>query len=335
MPLFIECSSGHRLKVPGKFAGLRIVCPVCNEAITVPGEKQNQPRTKEDAALDVPSVRPPETRTREEDHPPGAHVADDDTAIDPPLEEPTERPEPIESPRPLPAVSKLTEETSTDVNVDDQWMAGPRDVEVARPQPTVTLGNTGPALPFDEANLPVDQEPSWQTDSFVIVDSDDHLRKKASQPSLRDQHRSGVLVLGVTSVLIAIGCAVPSLVEQMQARQETAGPPDLWTWLVQLGSVIQIGIAIYAMQLPDWSTSWISSVVATLLAATYALGLALTMYASQEHSLVASLGLVDEAFRGRAQPWCFAVMCVTLLLAYFYGRFSVRWYQAYQRQFAV
>ena len=136
-----------------------------------------------------------------------------------------------------------------------------------------------------------------------------------------------VLWLGIAAVGLAALCAIPSLMDQVDSwRGRELRSPDAWTYLVLLASLVQAAVAIYAMQLPDWSTSWVVGLVTTGIAAIYALGLALTMFADQEHQIVRQLGLLDESFHGTAQRWCFLVTCVMLILAYCYGRFSLRWY---------
>ena len=46
MPLFIDCPSGHRLKVPTKRAGHRIRCPVCDQGVDVPDQTQSGPSAR-------------------------------------------------------------------------------------------------------------------------------------------------------------------------------------------------------------------------------------------------------------------------------------------------
>lgn len=151
--------------------------------------------------------------------------------------------------------------------------------------------------------------------------------------SRRDRERTWtVFGLGIAAVGLAALCATPSFMDQVASWQgQILSPAGAWTYLVLLMALIQAAVAVYAMRVPDWSTSWVVSLVATAAAAMYALGLALTMFADQENQIVRRLGLLDEAFRGTAQRWCFLVMCVTLILAYCYGRFSLRWHRADQR----
>jgi hypothetical protein len=89
--------------------------------------------------------------------------------------------------------------------------------------------------------------------------------------------------------------------------------------------LVQCAIAGFAFGVQDWSTQWVAAMTMTGIAALYAAVLALTMFASNDHQFLRDLGLQDEAFRNQAQPWCFLVICLSLILAYCYGRTSVRW----------
>ena len=161
------------------------------------------------------------------------------------------------------------------------------------------------------------------------ISTSDRLRSSINRAETRyDAERGWILFwLGLAAIGVAMLCSVPPAMEHLEGwRGKTLNPVDRWTHLALLTSLVQAAVAIYALQLPDWSTSWFNSLATTIVAAIYAMGLSLTMFADQEHQLVRELGLLDESFNGTAQRWCFLVTCLTLLLAYCYGRFSLRWY---------
>ena len=137
-----------------------------------------------------------------------------------------------------------------------------------------------------------------------------------------------VLLLSIASILVALCCIAPSIVEQHLAKQFGLRSPDGWSYVVILLATVQVAISLYAIRVPDWSTVWLLTITATCVAAVYAAGLALTMFASKDHAFLRQLGLLDEAIRYRVQPWCFFILCVTLILAFCCGRYSVRWHQA-------
>lgn len=367
MPIFVQCPSGHRLKVPRKRAGHRIICPVCEQSIPVPPlaaplkketdtaqhsphdlgvEKSIAPSASTDysedklATAETPSLdsqlehstsSAPTQAPREESAPPATieHDVKTDGGIVLNLPElPTE----------TPVAASLTDNTSRE---DTPLETLPRTFE--------SQSEAAPSTPFEVYDQNVSTAPVISTAATVAVDQVAEWDGVRSEPELdfsttpqahaplgqiqlaADFQRDQAWVarwLGFATLIVAAICATPSIVEFIAYYRElTIHPVDVWTYLALLGAIIQLAIGVYAIQLPDWSTSWVASLTATGFAAIYALGLALTMFANQEHSLVHQLGLLDEAQHGRAQAWCCLVMCLTLILAYGYGRFSLRWYQ--------
>lgn len=333
MPLFLKCSAGHRLKVPSKLAGLRIVCPVCNEGLDVP-PLPPPPRFKASAPPEKQETQPSPSPSKPLDNKTKAEPTAKPEATPNPTPAP---PRPAARPPVPPPAAKEPLAESQPQDFDEANVTTPPLAKPARDIPAPI------ALPADDPrdHETLSQHLQFEREAFNgEADFDDDLRvivvqdDATADPNNTDAEsgfirgqRWGVMALGIASILIAIFCAIPAAVDQYNARQIGLNPPDTWTYLVLMGSLIQIAIAIYAIRLPDWATSWTASIVATFFAAVYALGLALTMFASQEHALVKSLGLLDEAFATKAQPWSAMVMCVMLILAYSYGRFSLRWYR--------
>lgn len=380
MPVFVECPSGHRLKVPSKLAGHRIVCPVCNAGFSV-APLPPPPRDNSAMETSAPAIDDPElpTKTKPVASPPiGTNNRAEESSTDIVLDE-------VSPPTTALRVDSVADESEAGSEPNSELNSGPiESYEAESPSEPVAPIETDLAAqispdtepeyaPVDEyVEVPViESVPAIETESFPVVEQlpleayggpaftdipsmgpptespeefeIEQWETNSSYPSptsveqhtkpanlFQDEHW-GVLVLGCASIAIAIVCAVPSLLNQFHARQTGLNPPDSWTYIVLLGSLLQITIAIYAIRLPDWSTSWMASISATLFSAAYALALSLTMFASQEHTLVRNLGLLDESFRNRSQPWCFLVMCVSLILAYSYGRFSARWYRLHRQ----
>ena len=341
MPLFIQCPQGHRLKVPKKLAGHRIVCPVCEQRIAVPPLtpplKFGPPDVRDAPSLDSTSPKAAEN--------PDQQPKSETPAI-PHEASTTSSPPDLSLSSGVPPAAESTS-SKADHDAKAGGLVPPPDHEAEL--------TSGPQLPFvaGDGKMPVeelspspDQVETFATEpfpasaddveaatlpelsgeiEFPFIGIDENHQLLQHKPRVDDRH-STLLIMAVVAVLVAILSAVPALRAHFAAREVGLSSPDAWTYLVLLGAVIQIAVAIYAVRLPDWSTAWFAGVVATGFAALYALGLALTMFAHQEHQLVRQLGLLDETFRGRAQPWCFLVMCVTLIMAYWYGRFSLRWY---------
>jgi hypothetical protein len=176
--------------------------------------------------------------------------------------------------------------------------------------------------------LIIDGEPAdWSGVSAVPIATARHIAARHDR-----ERRWTVVSLGAASLGMALLCGVPAvrdILAQSRATGTLAAPG--WSCLVLLMSLIQLALALYSVQLPDWSTTWIVALATMGIAAAYALGLGLSMFAAADNVFLFRLGLVDEQYHGTAQRWCFLVLCVALLLAYSYGRFSIRWHQLHAR----
>jgi hypothetical protein len=69
--------------------------------------------------------------------------------------------------------------------------------------------------------------------------------------------------------------------------------------------------------------------VTLFLAALYAMLLGFAILAKEESQVIQVLGLADKLYGNQATGWCFIMLSISILLAYFGGRISVRWYHAY------
>jgi len=83
------------------------------------------------------------------------------------------------------------------------------------------------------------------------------------------------------------------------------------------------------IQLPDWSTVRVVSMVTLVLATVYAILLAVTTLATQDHQIIQFLELADK-FGKKATGWSVILLGISSLLAYLSGRISLRWRQAYR-----
>jgi len=333
LPIVIACPSGHRLKVPTKYQGRRIVCPVCGEGIDVPGQavaavanppkkRHLPPKPVASKPLSKPSAPKPVTPEFPElpsTTKPVAKMAKPEPepqefkpAFDPPGQESPYTPvapasAPISDPSPL--VETLDPPTTPDPPFPSAPLYGEEAIEAA-------------SMMASEENL----FPEIRIDTEHDVEVDVRQLAMSADPVQARFH--SVLMLAIGSILVAVFCLVPSIVEQTVARQTGMRPPDTWSYIVILFAIVQIAISIYTIRIPDWSTVRMVAVVATSLAAIYAAGLALSMFANQGNGLVRLLGLPDEVFHYRAQPWCFLAMCILLTLAFCCGKYSVGWQQS-------
>lgn len=136
--------------------------------------------------------------------------------------------------------------------------------------------------------------------------------------------------LGVSLALIGLFGALPAVLEIAEyAQSDQMLPVARWAWLAILAAVVQIGYAVYAAQLPDWSTAWVVTLAGATLAAMYAALFGLTLVAGEESRIITLLELEDQLPDGRATRWCFVMLGVLGLFAYFGGRSAARWRHAF------
>lgn len=127
----------------------------------------------------------------------------------------------------------------------------------------------------------------------------------------------------VIASLFSMGPAIWDVVEYLSIPDATF--IARWAILLVMVAVIQIGYAIYLIQLPDWSTVWMVTLAWLATATGYAMGLGLTLISGNNSVVVQALQLGDKLDGGRASLWCLCMMSVAILLAFFAGRLSVRW----------
>ena len=143
--------------------------------------------------------------------------------------------------------------------------------------------------------------------------------------------RSTVYQLAAALILASLFSMAPAVLDAVEhfRTAESLGV-SRWAFLLLLAGTIQITYAVYMVQLPDWSTVWVVSLVTLGLAMIYAMLLGVFMLADQESEFVQILGLGDKLPGHRAAGWCLIMLSLSCLLAYATGRVSVRWHHAYR-----
>jgi hypothetical protein len=97
--------------------------------------------------------------------------------------------------------------------------------------------------------------------------------------------------------------------------------------LVAALAAVQLAYAIYMAQVPDWSSMWVAAQASLCVAAIYATGLGIALFAGPGSAILNALELADRQPSGQMQWWCLIVFSLSLLLSYLLGRTSLRWYR--------
>ncbi len=101
---------------------------------------------------------------------------------------------------------------------------------------------------------------------------------------------------------------------------------ERWALGLLILAALQLSYAVYLVQLPDWSSMRVVSIVTLGIAALYAVLAGMRMLAAPGNSVLEALELEGNLFSSRQQIlWCFAMMLLTSSLSYLAGRASGRW----------
>jgi hypothetical protein len=349
MPVSLHCPSGHRLTVSRRYAGKLVRCPKCGEKIRIPSLETIDQKLQEQregvagaAAASSPGAIEPAVARAPSEAPSGLSEA----KRSPPKKG---RPSPARPPLPPVSLPPRTEESPLIAAGAPPTIAPPPPAPQTAPvfesiadaeSPAVTLPPTEFAAPpvespprelplAAEANAPValsalpSVAPSWETGEEAPSEK----RVRGYWPER--ERRWTCLSLGVALALIGVFGAVPAVMEIAEyARSDGMIPIARWAWLALLAAAVQIGYAVYAAQLPDWSTAWVVTLAGAALATFYAFLLGLTFVAG-DSSIVSLLELNDQAPQGKAARWCFAMLGILGVYAYFAGRSALRWRHAF------
>ncbi len=105
-----------------------------------------------------------------------------------------------------------------------------------------------------------------------------------------------------------------------------------WALLVIVIGFIQLAYVVYVIQLPDFSSVWVVTGFTLFLAGLYAMMLALTTLGGGGNQFIEALDLADLAANKKAGRWCFVMLCLSSLMAYFGGRVSVKWQRIFRQK---
>ena len=131
------------------------------------------------------------------------------------------------------------------------------------------------------------------------------------------QLAGGLAVVGVVSM-------APGLLGWL-GYMRGVGILEPWIWPLMVLGILQLTYALYLVQLPDWTSIWVVTMVSVLCAAIYAMGVGLAVFASRGSDFALLMGLGDPRAAQRALLWCLMLLSLTILVAYFCGRVSHRW----------
>jgi hypothetical protein len=132
-----------------------------------------------------------------------------------------------------------------------------------------------------------------------------------------DQRRAVNWLASGLGVVAAI--SIYPAVSEVAAHLSSPDPPglDRWVSLALLLGIIQFAFVVYLVQLPDWSTTKATMVLAVGNAMLYATALGVSVMADNNNQVVLWLGLASQFSINQVRGWCFLMLLLMCSLAYF------------------
>jgi hypothetical protein len=293
MPFRIQCSSGHILVIPERWAGAKFHCPKCGAAVLVPGIGQDEAIVL-DGEIDsmILSTVPASSL-------------------------PAESFAPAIPSSPVLATVAETSTSRTETSV----------TETTSPLPEASSAMDQPAKTPAKTLVQPSPSPLPQITASPVQET-------AAKPTARrtvDPQQATAFHLGLLVMAVALFSVVPAVWEWLAIWQQAASsaiPP--WVYVSLLAGAVLFAYGIYVAQLPDWSSLWVATAALLLTAACYAALLASTWLGTDESSLVTLLRYGDKLAGQRAVMWCFVMLSLSSVAAYFLGHSAVQWYNAYR-----
>ena len=185
--------------------------------------------------------------------------------------------------------------------------------------------STSPAKPPPLSKARGELQHSQQTTAHNVEKQPAEKRRRGMEHHPAQRKSASGLAFGLLAVAACNAVpAVYDVVLHFQAIEASQIP--VWVYLVFLMSLLQCVFAVYLFQLPDWSSVWMAALTMLAQAAFFAM-LAAIFFLTKDGAAHQWLELGAE-YAGKAPLWCFLMVCVDGLLAYFAGRTSVRWRKA-------
>jgi len=130
-----------------------------------------------------------------------------------------------------------------------------------------------------------------------------------------------VMMLVAGMGMLGILALLPALI----AARDGFAP--LYSRAALLCGLWQLGLAVWLLTVPDWSSLRITMICHAVLAALYGTLLAATLATPPAQQLFWDLSDV----RGQASPWCGGMLTLTVLMAYASGAAAAQWKRQLQK----
>lgn len=338
MPIHLVCECGARVIAPTKRAGQSIRCPKCDERIQVPGESASSeagPASSfstpisgatrksrlESAITDLVTARTADT-------PPAPKrvervEAKVEARIDPPQEKLRPKPPSV---APVPALGPVTTPLAYEPSPSPSSPSPSAPSVAAVAAPRVELPAIRP-LAGKLKSISLDAPPEIE----LLPEG-----KRITQPirivttTRRAPSEKGWLgaVYGLAMlwvVLAFVGIAIAGAESYFYFRAEELWRLQRWALLVIAASAVQIGLAVYLVQMADWIACRSAAMLISCIAAAQAMVLAITLFSQRDGWFAKFFELTPHLQSGRALGVALLLTLLSVLLAYATGSVSLAW----------
>jgi len=314
MQVKFRCPCGARLSVASRHAGRTVRCPKCGRRVVAGATPAHESESAGQASASAPA--PPQ-------------------------------PSSAQSPRPTLSKTAASRPAAATANAAAGTVLPPPPSSAARasatpaagsslPDPTRPERSTGASPPAARPPIPPPRsgelEPSDRAaPAREVAASESGARGETAELSSEQlaayepnrRQASAARSLGTALTIVALVSLAPAVWDVFE-HARGAGVAR-WAYAVFFLGLLQFAYGIYALQLPDWSSLWVVTLVTLVAATVYAAMLGVTLVTGPQGGLVEALDLSDRLAGGRAAGWCFIMLSVTGLISYLSGRISVRW----------
>lgn len=302
----------HKAAANAKLQRESVPAPALATASPKPAEK---PRLEEKDVAPAPAAKETDRAAEAKTNAPAAE-AKASTPPQKPLPEKNREPAPSAAPE-LPEPTTATESPSS--QAETRLAPEPETVDEAPPAP--------PVPPPPPETVP--PEISLQAPVAPPV------AEPAAQPVTVGYHPdaeklTAAYVLAMLVALLGLFSMIPGVLDVVRYLSDTeSAGVGRWAFVVFFLGLIHLAYALYLGQLPDWSSSWVLTAMSLLQASIYAAVLTAVYMVGGQSQIAQMLDLGPHIDNGQATAWCFVMLCLTGLVAYFCGHVSMRWRRAF------
>ncbi len=179
-----------------------------------------------------------------------------------------------------------------------------------------------------ESPLPASQNTPSENASDELLPVIQPVSRQRWQDALQQQRAvNAVYWLAIALVLVALASAAPVLlvvVYPTSAQQTFQLEP--WAYAIIFSAMLQCAYLVYLVQIPDWSTLRVISVLTLLHATLYAMLAGVQILALPGNRVLQWVGLADSRFStGQQAGWCLIMVLLYGTLCYLAGHVAGRW----------